>query len=533
MIPSLAPALERFLEAHSLIRIFRIAQCLFLGLAGLALALSLLSARGNRAAVGRSPHARNALFALFALLIASVYLYQSTWQLGGFARPQFVEFMRRFNLRPDNPVARIARGRLLDRNGVELARNDPDHVTQRQYPFGNAVCHVTGYLSPVFGLSGLEQADSASLYGGTLDTWDQRSRFTDNLLDRRRRVNGNDRTLSLDIRLQQEAVRLLGARAGAVVALDPRDGALLVLASTPGFDPNRITPELFEPANPSAPLLNRALHGLYPPGSTFKLIIAAAAIEAGFTGEIDCPASGFSAERGAPAIRDHEALQADRSGSVWPGYGRISMGKAIRLSSNVYFARLGVMLGPERFRQMTDRMALTDPITIFEGSSGTITCSPCRIPPPERQTDNELAQMAIGQGRLLVTPLQMAVLAAAIANQGLAMRPHLDAGAPPHVLRYYIRREAAGVLAGFMRDAVEEGTGRGADVKGLEVAGKTGTAQNSAGDDHAWFICFAPVDQPRLALAVIVEHGGAGSQAAVPVAEGLLRMAREIGWFEK
>jgi peptidoglycan glycosyltransferase len=523
---------ERFLEAHTLIHVFRIVQCLFLGLAGLALALSLLAARRDRAAAGRSPHARNALFAFFALLLAGVYGYQATWQLAGFARPPFVEFMRRFNLRPDNPVARIARGRLLDRHGVELAGNSPDDGAIRQYPFGSAACHVTGYLSPVFGLSGLEQADSASLYGATLDTWDQRSRFTDNLLDRRRRVNGNDRTLTLDIRLQQEAVRLLGDRAGAVVALDPRDGALLVLASTPGFDPAHLTPELFEP-NPDSPLLNRALHGLYPPGSTFKLVIAAAAIEAGFTGELDCPAAGYSAERGAPPIRDHEALQAARDGTEWLGLGRITMRTALRLSSNVYFARLGVMLGGGRLGQMTDRLALTDSITVFEGSSSAIASSPCRVPPPRDQTDNELAQMSIGQGRLMVTPLQMAVLTGAIANHGLAMRPRLDAAAKPQALRYYVRRNAAAALTGFLREAVAEGTGQGADVEGLEVAGKTGTAQTSDGDDHAWFVCFAPVGNPRLALAVVVEHGGAGSQAAVPVAAGLLRLARDIGWLEE
>ncbi len=528
---SLAPILERFLEAHSLIRIFRITQGVFLGLALLALVLSLLAARRDRTAAGRSPRARNALFAFFALLLAAVYTYQSTWQLAGFARPPFVEFMRRFNLRPDNPVARITRGRLLDRNGQELAGNNPDDPARRRYPFSNAVCHVTGYLSPLFGLSGLEQADSASLYGATLDTWDQRSRFTDNLLDSRRRVSGNDRTLTLDIRLQQEAVRLLGDRAGAVVALDPRDGAVLVLASTPGFDPNHVTADLFERADTASPLLNRALHGLYPPGSTFKLVMAAAAIEAGFTGKLDCPAGGYTAGPGAPPIRDHEALQADHDGSVWPGHGPIPMKTAIRLSSNVYFARLGVMLGPARLEQMTDRLALANPIPVFEGSSSAIASSPCRLPPPRQQDDNELAQMAIGQGRLLVTPLQMAVLTAAIANHGLAMRPRLDAGAPPKVLRYYVRRNAAAVLAGFLRDAVESGTGHGANVKGLEVAGKTGTAQNPAGDDHAWFVCFAPVDHPRLALAVIVENGGAGSQAAVPIAAGLLRMARDIGWL--
>jgi peptidoglycan glycosyltransferase len=209
------------------------------------------------------------------------------------------------------------------------------------------------------------------------------------------------------------------------------------------------------------------------------------------------------------------------------------MRTALRLSSNVYFARLGVMLGGGRLGQMTDRLALTDSITVFEGSSSAIASSPCRVPPPRDQTDNELAQMSIGQGRLMVTPLQMAVLTGAIANHGLAMRPRLDAAAKPQALRYYVRRNAAAALTGFLREAVAEGTGQGADVEGLEVAGKTGTAQTSDGDDHAWFVCFAPVGNPRLALAVVVEHGGAGSQAAVPVAAGLLRLARDIGWLEK
>ena len=523
--------LERLLQDPWLMRFFRIAQVLFLGLALATLILTIRGAARDRAAGGRSPYGRSALFALFVLLFLAVFLYQGSWQLAGFARPPFVEFMRRFNQRPDNPVARIARGRLLDRRGVVLAGNEPDDVSRRLYPFSNAVCHVTGYLSPVFGLSGLEQADSASLYGATLDTWDQRSRFTDNLLDSRRRVTGNDRTLTLDIRLQAEAVRLLGDRAGAAVALDPRDGRLLVLASTPGFDPNRVTPDLFEGSDPASPLLNRALHGLYPPGSTFKIVIAAAAIEAGFTGEIDCPPEGYSPEPGMPAIRDHEAAQADREGTVWAGNGRIDMGRAIRLSSNVYFARLGVMLGSARLGQMLDRLSMTDPLPVFEGSSRSIASSPCRVPSATGLTDGELAQLSLGQGRLLVTPLQMAVLTAAIANHGLAMRPRLDAGAPPQALRYYARKAAAAALADFLRDAVKDGTGHSADVKGLDVAGKTGTAQNPGGADHAWFVCFAPVDQPRIAIAVIVEHGGSGAQAACPVAAGILRKAREIGWL--
>ncbi len=525
--------LEHALDGPRLMRFFRTAQGLFIGLALLALVLSLLAARRDRTAAGRSPIARNSLFALFALLLLGVYAYQATWQLAGFARPPFVEFMRRFNRRPENPVARIARGRLLDRNGVVLAGNDPDRPECRVYPFSNTACQVVGYLHPAFGLSGLERADSGFLYGATLDTWNQRSRFTDNLLNSRHRVTGNDRTLTLDIRWQQEAVSRLGDRAGAVVALDPRNGDILVLASTPGFDPNRVTAELFAATDADSPLLNRALHGLYPPGSTFKPVLAAAAIEAAFTGALDCPGYGFVPERGMPPIRDHEFGEALRNGMAWAGHGSLSLADALRLSSNVYFAKLAVLLGPRRLGQLFDRLAMDKPITVFEGSSGAMASTPCRYTPPREAGPGELAQMAIGQGRLLVTPLQMAVFTAAIAHDGLALQPRLDALAPRRALRYYIRKAAAAELAGLLREAVRNGTGRGADVEGLDVAGKTGTAQNPRGADHAWFVCLAPADQPRLVLAVVVENAGAGSTAAVPVAAGLLRLARKTGWFEK
>jgi len=127
----------------------------------------------------------------------------------------------------------------------------------------------------------------------------------------------------------------------------------------------------------------------------------------------------------------------------------------------------------------------------------------------------------------------MALVTAAAANGGLAMQPRLDAAAPPRPLRHYFRRQAAADLARMLREAVRRGTGRPADVAGLDVAGKTGTAQNPAGADHAWFVGFAPADRPRLALAVVVEHGGSGSQAAAPVAAALFRMARDTGWFDE
>lgn len=483
------------------------------------------AARGGRAA-GRP--AFRLLFAGFCLLFAGVYAYQATWQLTGFARPRFVEFMRRYNRRPENPAENLARGLILDRQGRCLAGNDTNSVRQRVYPLGPAACHVVGYADPVYGLDGIEAAAQAHLSGASVSSAAEIDRFGRNVLDHRA-IRGHDLRLTLSAPLQEAAARRLAGRRGAVVVLCPTNGAVLALASSPGFDPNRLDAALFAGRRPDAPLLNRALQGAYPPGSAFKIVVAALALENGFSGRLDCPAEGVAAERGAQPIRDHEYYEHQRRRAAWPGHGRIGIDTALARSSNVFFAQLGLRYGGPRLAEAARRFLIGAPLSIRCGPAAALAAQPGALPSLRDGQRREAAQLAIGQGRLLVTPLHLAVIAAAVANDGVAMRPTLTEAEPAEPLATCTSPAVARRLRALLRDAVQRGTGRGADVPGLDVAGKTGTAQTPSGDDHSWFICMAPAERPAVAMAVLVENGGYGAESAVPIAAALLRQAREDG----
>ena len=471
-----------------------------------------------------------AFFVLLALCFVAMFVYQGTWQVASFARPKFVEFMQKYNRRPGNPALKLVRGRILDRHGVVLAADDPERPRVRVYPLGPAAAHLVGYVSPRYGLSGLEAAESPYLEGLTLASRDEKERFGRNLLQRDG-LQGNDLTLTVDARLQQEATRLMAGRRGAVVMLDPRQGDVLALVSAPAFDPNVLAPSLFAADPEQSPLLNRALQGLYPPGSTFKLAVAALALERGVDVLFDCPPAGFVPAPGRAAIRDHEYYEAQRKGRSWGGHGRIGLSRALVKSSNVYFAQLGVRLGLASMEEQIDRLQFNRSVTLHDGSAGGLRFKPGTLSAQRAEDRGAAAQLAIGQGALLATPMGMALAAAAIARDGRMVKPRLTAQAPPELLGSCTTPLAARKLRVMMREVVTEGTGRGADVPGLQVAGKTGTAQTPRGDDHAWFVAMAPADRPTLVVAVLVEHGGYGAAAAVPVAAGLLKKARELGWF--
>jgi peptidoglycan glycosyltransferase len=470
-------------------------------------------------------------FALMALCFVAVFAYQGWWQLAGFANPRFVDFMRKYNRRPDNPVRSMVRGDILDRNGVKLAEDDPADPTRRRYPGGPAFCHVVGYLDPIYGMTGLEAADQPYLEGYSFKSDAEQERFRRNLLDHKSH-RGNDVALTLDARLQREAARLMANRHGSVVVLKPDTGDILVMFSAPAFDPQALDAALFAERGDASPLFNRALQGLYPPGSTFKIVVAAAAAEQGFDGTFDCPGEGYTPPvRGAKPIRDHEYLALQRRGETWPGHGRIGLERALAKSSNVFFAQLGVRLGAPALSRMADALGVNREWTIYEGSSGRIASKPGQFPAAARMDAGDSAQLAIGQGTLLVTPLHMALIAAAIAHDGVLPRPRLDLRVAPSAAGQAMSRSAAAHVRALMREVVRRGTGRAADLPGLDVAAKTGTAQNPGGDDHAWFLCMAPAARPAIVVVALVEHGGYGAEAALPVAAGVLRKAQDCGWL--
>lgn len=467
---------------------------------------------------------------VLTLLFLGLLFYQATWQLTGLVRPQFVSFMQLHDRREFNPAHWIQRGRILDRRGEVLAYSQEIRgQVRRRYPHGPVFAPVVGYSHPRFGATGMESVASVSLNGGApadLAGWGELGR---QIVTRDKRPQGQDLTLTLDAELQRFAVERLGAHRGAVVVLRPSDGAIRVLASTPSYDPNRIGPALFEGDDPDVPLLNRATQGLYPPGSTFKIAVAAMALEQGFQGTLDCPADGFTTSSRYPKIRDHEYYSAIESGDTWRGYGRIDLTKALARSSNVFFAQLGVRYGYDVFYQMVERIQLNRQIPIEESQYGSFMLRTGQLPRIARADRYGLAQLSIGQGRLLVSPAFMAVLAAAVANQGVAMKPYLIAQDQVRSWATFMAAETAQRLTGMLRKVVTEGTARGIDSPALAIAGKTGTAQNAQGDSHSWFVGFAPAERPALAIAVLVEEGGFGSAVAAPIARDILLRARTLG----
>ncbi|ESQ08687.1 MAG TPA: peptidoglycan glycosyltransferase [Chromatiaceae bacterium] len=480
-------------------------------------------------------------FNLAVLVVGLSFLgvlgYQASWQLSGTSRQAFVAFMQSHDRRQFNPAHWIDRGRILDHRGQVLAKSrevitSSGKEVQRYYPFGPGVAHVVGYAHPRFGTSGMEAAGNISLNGGIPENWLEWGELGRQLVTGDKRARGRDLVLTLDAELQALAYQRLQGRPGAVVMLVPADGALRVLTSSPSFDPNVLDGNLFSAPDPEARLLNRATAGLYPPGSTFKVVLAAQSLDAGREPVLQCPAAGFTTSKRYPRIRDHEYYSARRAGRTWGGFGRIGLSRALAKSSNVYFAQLGVQQGHESFHRTLKRFVFNSRIALTDSLSARQLMRTGRIESIAASDQYGLAQASIGQGKILTTPAHMALISAAIANRGIAMRPRLIDAEPSQALTRFMTASTAARLTTMMRRVVTEGTARGIDVPELAIAGKTGTAENPGGESHSWFIGFAPASQPKLAVAVLVEHAGYGSAVAAPIAQELLLLAQQRGLLQ-
>jgi penicillin-binding protein 2 len=457
----------------------------------------------------------------------------------------------------DDVAAVLARRRELPEVSVEV-------VPLRSYPLAAAAAHTLGRVGEVSELQ-LKQPEFQGLEAGNLvGQAGLESQYNRRLMgkDGLRRVIVNSRgleveeaervepkdgpalTLTLDADLQKATEAAFQGRAGSAVALDPETGEILALTSTPAYDPNRFTTGI-EPAlwqklttDPDTPLMNRVIQGTYAPGSTFKVVAAIAALEEGVitpSTTVYCP--GYYAVYGT-VFHCHKAA----------GHGVVDLHKALAQSCNVFFYQAGVKLEIVRLAAWAKRLGLGSPtgIDLPHEASGL-------MPSPEWKQrvlrvpwyGGETVSVAIGQGQVSATPLQMARLAAVVANGGRLVQPHLVKSVggvpvpwePPREIG--LKPETVRVVKDGMRSVVAEGTGWRARLPGMEVAGKTGSAQvvahaRLAKDPkspklmpHGWFICFAPADKPRIAMAVLVEHGGAGGEAAAPVAHEIL--ARYFG----
>ena len=357
-----------------------------------------------------------------------------------------------------------------------------------------------------------ERGKALDRRGCPLDIAEAGSTFQ-KVIDELQLASGAPVPLTIDADLQAKAESLMEGKLGAVVALEPATGRIRALVNAP-----------------RAAYLNRALNGLYPPGSTFKVFMAAAALSADVDPVFDCPAAGWRPNRSTSPIRDSEVAEFARRRKAWKGFGRIGMSEAMVHSANTYFAQLGYALGAERFDAAVAAARLRDSATVLAANTVSLTGAGGGV--PDGASAATLAPLAIGQGALQLTPLGVALVTAAVADDGLILAPTLSEAAKPTLRARPFTFAAAQRVKKMMRAAVRRGTGKVCDIPGLEVCGKTGTAQTGKGADHAWFTCFAPAASPRLVVTVLVEGGGFGARSAAPVARGILLEAQRLGYFK-
>ncbi len=424
---------------------------------------------------------------------------------------------------------------LVDGNPIARSQaTDDDLQWIRSYPDGRLYSHVTGYYSFIYGAGGGVESARNELLAGTSDMQFYR-RVVDVVTGRA--PQGASLELTLDPDLQEAADQALGDRRGAVVAIDPDTGAVLAMVSHPQYDPAVLSSHQLSSvedswneltSDPARPMVNRTIAGdLYPPGSTFKLVTAAAALSSG----------DFSPDTTMPGPATYTLPQTDVE---LPNYGggscspddEVTLERAVTISCNTAFAWLGNELGDEALRQKAQDFGFGQALRV-----------PMPVTPsvfPEELDPSQTAQAAIGQYDVRMTPLQVAMMSAAIANEGAVMSPYLISTVrdedldvieetSPQQVSEAVSPTVAGQLEEMMVSVVEGGSGGAAALPGVTVAAKTGTAEyGSDNQTHAWFTGYAPVDDPQIAIAVIVEGGGTteeestGGRVAAPVARQVL-----------
>ena len=453
----------------------------------------------------------------------------------------------------------------LETHQLELPGVSLQVGPRRYYPFGPLAAHLIGYVGEVserdlkdpesglrsgdlVGKANLEKAWDEELRGVPggqqveVDALGRRVRVLQEVPD----VPGNTFTLTIDRDLQETAEHALGDNTGAVVAIDPRNGEILVLASRPAYDPNIFARGIQRSewrqlvTDPLKPLSDRAVQGQYPPGSTFKVAVATAALETG----IATPSTGVFCTGGVQF--GNHFFRCWRKG----GHGHVDLHEAIVQSCDTFFYQIGQRLGVDAIAESARRLGLGMPtgIALENEKPGIIPDSQWKRKKFKQPWfAGETLSVAIGQGYVTATPLQMAHFVATVASGGIRYRPHyvkridapdgtLKREFPPEVLSNAgLKPSTVAAIHSAMRDVVmsDRGTGKKARVLGIEVAGKTGTSQVVAlsesnkksreSRDHAWFITFAPVENPEIAMAVLVEHaGGGGGAFAAPIAQQVL-----------
>jgi peptidoglycan glycosyltransferase len=450
--------------------------------------------------------------------------------------------------RADNSIRRVAEFS-IDRGLIfsfaprrRLARNrereiDGKTLFFRRYPYGPLAAHVVGYSTVGRSRTGLERSLNDYLTSSNANL----STVLDKTLDelRGKTIQGNDVVTTLDLDAQEVANEALGTNCGAVVALDPRTGKVLVMASSPGFDPNLVEENFGQiediEANcaPAAPLLNRASAGLYVPGSTFKVITASAALESKkYTPESTFYDPGYCLVYGKP-VNNFDTSRP---------FGTVTLRDALTYSVNSVFCNIGKKLGAKRILDTAKRFGFYERPPLETPADERLASGLYRngkLYYPKVDSNVDAGRMAFGQERMLVTALQNAMVAGAIGVGGRLMEPHVvdrivGPGGKvierqtPKLIRRAVTKETADAVAEMMRRAVAQGTGTAAQISGYSIGGKTGTGETGVpGSNTTWFIAFAGEDDespPRLAIAVVLQNqSGTGGATAAPIAREVMQ----------
>jgi penicillin-binding protein A len=469
------------------------------------------------------------LFGLALVLFAVLIGATSWWSVFGATGLKDNTYNRRALIEEE----KVPRGLILADDGTKLAVNrshgsGKDRTFTRAYPTGGLFSHAVGYSFIERGRAGIERSRNGPLAG---EENEFESIFSQ--LESKGR-EGDDVHTTLDPAGQKAAIQGLAGRRGSVVALEPQTGKVRVMESIPDFDPNDI-PRRYSQLNrdPASPLFNRATQARYPPGSTFKVVTAAAALDSGrFTPNSIVDGSSPKTIGGVPLANDGGE-----------SFGPISLTDALTNSVNTVWAQVAERLGKDRMYEYMQRFGFDrEPDLDYPAQQMTPSGVFAKGKLLGKDDPVDIGRVGIGQERLQVTPLQMAEVAAAVGNGGRLMRPRLTdrvvgkdgrvkERVQPELESRVMSEKAAGELRSMMGRVVEEGTGTAAALEGIKVGGKTGTAEVAGGAaNQAWFIAFAPLDRPKMAIAATVERTqGKGGTVAAPLAKQVLKTLLRTG----
>ena len=432
----------------------------------------------------------------------------------------------------------VLRGTIYDRDGEALTSSIRiDKFNQsREYIYGDLYVHALGYIDERFGITGLEDQFDSELSKYNSFSNGIRNFFKDfdlksSFENRDEEKVGNGIVTTLDYDIQKAAYDAMGDLKGAVVALNPKTGEILAMVSKPTYDPSNLE-QVIEDANSGvdndSKLLNRAISGIYPPGSVFKTVTLSAALEN------DSSVSNITfSDTGKILFPDGTAL----NNYMNQAHGDLSLQMAYRVSSNVVFGTLAMEMGNSKLKEVAERFGFNSRIN---GTGLTIPAS--NFPTLEDYEVGDIAQSGIGQGRVLSTPIQMAIVAATVANDGVLMEPKLvnkivdkDGNTIKEISNKVLKenvisKDIANTVKEYMGYLVSNNLYRWPAFEGTNAGGKTGTADymledGSEGIPHGWFISLAPIDDPQIAVAVIVEEGENGAGSAAQIASQVVRTA--------